>query len=321
MFTTPPDLLVDLDVPHRVGPPLGALTWYRTGGPAALLASPGDADQLSAVVTRCREAGVAWRVLGAGANLLVRDAGFDGVVVRLDAPGFRKIQVRDSRIVAGGGVDLFKLVPHSARAGLDGLVQVAGIPATVGGAVRMNAGGSFGDVGSRVDRLTVLTEGLVTDSGQSHGGNTQGGQIESWGRDRLDFGYRRSNLDSAVVVEAEFALTPADPAALLKRYKEIYQLKKNSQPMGDKSAGCCFKNPPAEAFAHGDPRPAGRLVDEAGLKGYTVGGATVSPIHANFITARPGATTSADILAVIEHVQRVVRDHHGVTLQREIVVW
>ena len=305
MLTTPPDLLADLEVPHRVGAPLGALTWYRSGGPAAILASPTDTAQLAAVARRCREAGVPWRVLGAGANLLVRDAGVDAVVVRLDAPAFKQIQTGTDRLTAGGGVDLFKLVPHSARAGLDGLVQVAGIPATVGGAVRMNAGGGFGDVGSAVDRLRLLTGD---------------GEILERSRDQLTFGYRSSDLGAAVVIQAEFALTPADPAALLTRYKEIYRLKKDSQPMGDKSAGCCFKNPPAQAFADGPARPAGWLIDHAGLKGYRVGGATVSPIHANFVTARPG-TPSDDILAVLDHVQRVVHETHGVTLQREIVVW
>ncbi len=306
MFATPPDLLADLDVPHQTAAPLGALTWYRTGGPAAILARPTGPASLAAVLRRCRKAGVACRVLGAGANLLVRDEGFDGVVVRLDHAGFKTIDVRGDRVVAGAGVDLFKLVPRSARAGLDGLVQVAGIPATVGGAIRMNAGGAFGDIGSAVARLTVMTPDA---------------QVRTLDRPHLTFGYRRSNLADSFILEAEFALTPADPVTLTRRYKEIYGIKKDSQPMGDKSAGCCFKNPPAEAFGNLPPMPAGQLVDQAGLKGYAVGGATVSPLHANFVTARPGATTSADLLAVMQHVQRVVEEKFGVRLEREVVVW
>ncbi|MEO1237622.1 MAG: UDP-N-acetylenolpyruvoylglucosamine reductase, partial [Planctomycetota bacterium] len=194
-----------------------------------------------------------------------------------------------------------KLVPASARAGLSGLVHVAGIPATVGGAVHMNAGGAFGDIGESVRRVRVMSDA---------------GQVFDCDRDDLDFGYRRTNIYEPFILEAEFALDPADPERLMKRYKEIYLHKKNSQPMGDKSAGCCFKNPPPEVGA-----PAGRLIDETGLKGFSIGGASVSDVHANFVVADPKTATSADVLAVMDHVEAVVRDKFGVALERELVVW
>lgn len=302
-FTVPSDLLADLNIRHTPDAPLGALTWYRTGGHAAILASPSNAAQLSELTARCRERNVPMLILGAGANLLVRDEGVDAVVVRLDDPNFKQITIDEKThtITAGAGVDLFKLVPASARAGLEGLVHVAGIPATIGGAVRMNAGGAFGDIGESVKRVQVMSDA---------------GQVYYRDQDDLDFGYRHTNIAAPFILEVEFALTPDEPAALMKRYKEIYLHKKNSQPMGDKSAGCCFKNPPAEVGA-----TAGQLIDQSELKGFSIGGASVSEVHANFVVAEPGKTTSADLLAVMEHVEQTVRDRQGIDLEREVVVW
>jgi UDP-N-acetylmuramate dehydrogenase len=184
---------------------------------------------------------------------------------------------------------------------MEGLVHVAGIPATIGGAVRMNAGGAFGDIGESVKRVQVMSDA---------------GQVYYRDQDDLEFGYRRTNIAAPFILEIEFELIRDDPAALMKRYKEIYLHKKNSQPMGDKSAGCCFKNPPAEVGA-----TAGQLIDRSGLKGFSIGGASVSEVHANFVVAEPGKTTTADVLAVIKHVEQAVAARHGVDLEREIVVW
>ncbi|MEM9914779.1 MAG: UDP-N-acetylmuramate dehydrogenase [Planctomycetota bacterium] len=302
-FTVRPDLLADLNIKHAVDAPLGALTWYRTGGHAAILASPSNAAQLSELTARCRERNVPMKILGAGANLLVRDEGVDAVVVRLDDPNFKQIAIdeKSATITAGAGVDLFKLVPASARAGLDGLVHVAGIPATIGGAVRMNAGGAFGDIGESVKRVQVMSDA---------------GQVYYRDRDDLEFNYRHTNISAPFILEVEFDLVASDPEELMKRYKEVYLYKKNSQPMGDKSAGCCFKNPPADVGVS-----AGKLIDQAGLKGFSIGGASVSELHANFVVAEPGQTTSSDLLAVIEHVQQTVAQKHGIDLEREVVVW
>ena len=302
------DLLEGTGVRHTVDVPLAPRTWYKTGGPAAVLAHPGSPDELAAVVGRCRDAGVSIYALGSGANLLVRDAGVDGVVVRLDGPAWRAIYIEGTTVTAGAGVDLFTLVTTVARAGLDGLSHVAGIPASVGGAVRMNAGGAYGDLGRAVSRVRVMG---------------RDGEIYDRTADDLEFGYRRVNLDEPFILEAEFELSEADPDAVMRRVKEIFLHKKNSQPLGAKSAGCCFKNPPpppppgegAEPYA-----TAGQLIDRAGLKGHALGGASVSEVHANFLVAEPG-TPAADIIALMDHVQATVADRFGVTLEREVVVW
>ncbi|MEX1015247.1 MAG: UDP-N-acetylmuramate dehydrogenase [Phycisphaeraceae bacterium] len=303
--------LADLNVPYERDVPLGPRTWYGVGGPAEVLASPASIAQLGQLVARCREAGVVMRVLGSGANLLVRDEGVPGVVVQLDAPTFGTVQREGNLLRVGAGADLFKLVLEAARLGLGGLETVAGIPASVGGAVRMNAGGAFGDIGTNVRRVQVMAEN---------------GQVYYRDRDDLVFAYRRTNIAAPFILEVEFELTEDDPEALMKRVKEIFLYKKNSQPMGAASAGCAFKNPPAEEAADAGGasgvtrQSAGKLIDEAGLKGYRHGAAHVSEVHANFIAAEKGAT-AADILAVIDHVQQVVRERFGVALEREVVVW
>ena len=306
-FNTPPDLLDGLNVPVTRDAPLAPRTWYRTGGNAALYAQPDTPEQLAAVLARCAERGVPFFVLGAGANLLVADAGVDGVVLRLDAAGFKRLAIDpDARsVIAGAGVDLFKLVPATAKAGLDGLVQVAGIPASVGGAVRMNAGGAPGDISRGVVRVRVMeVDGTVRDVP----------------RDDIHFGYRHTDLSAPLILETQWQLAAGDPAELTARYKTLYAKKLASQPMGDKSAGCCFRNPPADGPGSADGATAGMLIDRAGLKGFRVGGAEVSPLHANFVTAAPDSTT-ADVLAVMTHVEDVVERAYGVRLHREVVVW
>ncbi len=303
-FHTPPDLLRGLAAPAKANVPLAPRTWYRTGGSAAVYTQPENPDQLAAVLARAHEHGVPFYVLGSGANLLVADAGVDGVVIRLDAPGFRKMAVdaEARRVVAGAGADLFKLVPATAKAGLDGLVQVAGIPASVGGAVRMNAGGAPGDISRGLTRVRVM-------DGR--------GDVNDLPRDAICFGYRHTDIAAPLILEAEWRLDAGDPRGLTALYKTLYARKRDSQPMGDKSAGCCFRNPPPGAT---DGATAGMLIDRAGLKGFRVGGAEVSPLHANFVTAAPGSTT-ANVLAVMDHVADTVDRVFGVRLQREVVVW
>ncbi|MFA9479690.1 UDP-N-acetylmuramate dehydrogenase [Phycisphaerales bacterium AB-hyl4] len=296
------DLLADLNIAHERNVPLGPKTWYGVGGPAEVLATPASIAQLGELAVRCHEANVPLRVLGSGANLLVSDEGVPGVVVQLSEPAFTNVEREGTMLRVGAGADLFKLVLDSTREGLAGLETVAGIPASVGGAVRMNAGGAYGDIGSSVSRVQVMS------------GN---GQV--YYRDRADlvFSYRKTNIVAPLILQVEFALEEDDPETLMKRVKEIFFYKKNSQPMGAASAGCAFKNPPAEAA---DGAGAGKLIDQAGLKGYRHGRAHVSEVHANFIAADEGAT-AADVLAVISHVQQTVRERFDVELEREVVVW
>ena len=294
------DLLEDLNIPFETDVPLGEKTWYRVGGKAAVLATPGSIAQLTALASRCNERGVPMYVLGSGANLLVADEGVQGVVVQLTDPAFRHLSAEGNILSVGAGFDLFKLVMEATRRGMGGLEVLAGIPASVGGAVRMNAGGAFGDIGASVAKVQVMSDC---------------GQVYYRDRDDLVFSYRKSNIVAPVILSVDFEVTPRDPDELSKRVKEIFIYKKNSQPMAEQSAGCAFKNPPEEVGA-----TAGQLIDRAGLKGFAIGSAHVSDVHANFIVAEQGGKAN-DVRAVMDHVQQTVADRFGVTLQREVVIW
>ncbi|MFW5681863.1 MAG: UDP-N-acetylmuramate dehydrogenase [Phycisphaeraceae bacterium] len=303
-LSSPADLLADLSIQLEPDADLGPRTWYGIGGRAEVLAHPDSPETLAELVRRCRESDVPMRILGSGANLLVVDR-VPGVVVTLDAPAFRAVVYEDDHaVVAGAGVDLMKLVLETARKGLSGLEHCAGIPATVGGAVRMNCGGAFGDIASAVRSVRVVT-------GE--------GELIERTKDELGFGYRRSDLADQIVVDVHFALTPDEPHDLMRRVKEIFFYKKNSQPMADRSAGCAFKNPAPDPETD-VVRSAGKLIDDAGLKNHRVGGAWVSERHANFVVADESAAPR-DILRVIEDVERTVEEVHNIRLEREVVVW
>lgn len=276
---------------------LAPLTWFGLGGPARFFIEPESVDQLAAVIKRLSDARIPIYVLGSGSNLLVRDEGVDGAVIHLSKPAFAEVQIDGRCVRVGAGADMMHLVNNLCRAGLGGIEPVAGIPGTLGGHIRMNAGGAFGEIGSAVASVTMI-------DGEGH--------LYTRHRDELMFGYRRSNITGKIVVEAVLELRPENPEQLTRRMKEIWVYKKNSQPMSEPSAGCTFKNP--------DGQSAGKLIDMAGLKGASVGGAMVSRRHANFIVAREG-TRSADVLALIEHVQSMVESRFGVKLQTEVVIW
>lgn len=290
-------------LPHVCHALLGPMTWYGVGGRAAVLARPLNVEQLAALVRRCRDDGVAVYVLGSGANLLVADEGVDGVVVRLDARAFSQVRIEGTGVTAGAGCDLRRLVLDTAKAGLGGLACMAGIPASVGGAVRMNAGGAFGEIGRCVRRVRVLDDA---------------GNIVDLDRRQIQFGYRHTSITAPFILEAEFDLTPGDPAALRARVKEIFDLKTGTQPLAAHSAGCTFKNPPPGPT--GKVLPAGMLIDRAGLKGHAIGGASVSRHHANFIVCGDGCT-AGHVIALMQHVEQAVHQRFGVRLQREVVVW
>ena len=293
---------VGVDAVHRdVG--LGEMTWFGVGGAADRYVEPGSLEGLVGVVRGCAEGGDRLRVLGKGANLLVADEGVGGVVVKLSGDWFRRVEIDgESGVVrVGAGAELERLVTGTVRAGLGGLEVLAGVPATVGGAIRMNAGGAFGEIGSVVRSVTVM------------GGDGEQRVVNS---DQCGFGYRRSAFRDEVVVGAEFALQPGDPVKLRERLKEVMAYKRDSQPMAASSAGCCFKNPDKDVSEKG----AGRLIDEAGLKGLRMGGAEVSQRHANFIVLHEGARAD-DVVRLMSEVQRRVAERFGVELVREVVVW
>ncbi len=307
MSASSASLFGDLDVEVVPDAPIGTMTWFGIGGRADLLVVPRSIEALATLVRRCDREGTPLRVLGGGANLLVADEGVDGIVVRLSAPAFREIaynRTGETRLLrAMGGADLARTLMDATRRGLEGLSQMAGIPGTVGGAIRMNAGGAFGAVGDAVRSVTCIT---------------RRGELVNYPAGELRFEYRRTNIPDPVIASATFALEPADPVALRKRVKEIFAYKKSTQPLADHSAGCAFKNPL-------DPEteervPAGRLIDRAGLKECAVGSASVSRHHANFIVTAPGGRAD-DVLQLLELVRRRVYEHCGIELELEVVVW
>jgi UDP-N-acetylmuramate dehydrogenase len=278
--------------------PLAPLLWFRLGGPATYFASPRQFDELVALLRRCREEGIAFRILGGGSNVLVRDEGVDALVIHLESPFFADVTVRDNVVEAGAAVPLTALISHSARAGLGGLEILTGIPGTVGGSLRGNAGGRQGAIGQFVRRATVI------DSAD---------EIQVRERDDLSFVDRTSNLDEPVILSAEFELAPEDPEAVVRRMRRIWIIKKENQPYGHQLSGCIFKNPSPDVSA-------GALIDQAGLKGTRFGGAEVSDRHANFIVAHPGAKSS-DVLQLIERIQQRVWQQFGYELELQIQVW
>ncbi len=281
----------------REAEPLAPHTWFRLGGPVEFFAEPGTVDELTALVRRCHDAGVQIRVLGGGSNLLVRDDGVEGMVVRLSAPAFSEIAVQSGTVTCGGGAKLGHVVSTVVREGLAGLETLVGIPGTVGGALHGNAGSRGGDVGQWTSRATVMT---------------RSGEILQREREDLVFSYRQSSLDELVILACQFQMEEDDPQELTKRMQTQWIVKRAAQPAGDKPAGSIFKNPRGIS--------AGMLIEQAGLKATRVGGAEVSERHANFIVVSPEAK-SADVLKLIELVRSRVAEHLGVELETEIEIW
>jgi UDP-N-acetylmuramate dehydrogenase len=296
-----------LDVQVELDAPLAPHTWYGIGGKADALVRPQSAEALATLLRRCRRNGMAVRVLGSGANLLVDDEGVDGVVIKLDAECFKGFQLNaegaPNLVRAGGGRDMGKTATECVRLGLAGLEPMIGIPATIGGAIRMNAGGKFGAIGDVVRSVDLV--------------NWEG-ELRTYRREDVAFEYRHTNLPAGIVTTAVFELRPSDPVALRERMKEISAYKASVQPLSANSAGCMYKNPV-------DPRTgqrisAGKLIDEAGLKGTRVGKAVVSDQHGNFLVAEPGARAS-DMMALAEQVAEETFRRTGVRLEREVVFW
>lgn len=291
-------------------------TWFGIGGRADALAAPCSADELLA----CLDMDPGARILGDGANLLVHDAGVGELVVSLAQGEFVRVEQLPGRegapdadaavLRVGAGANLPKLIVEVVRLGLGGIEGLGGIPASIGGALVMNAGGAFGQIADVVRRVHALD---------------RSGHAVTLDRAQIDFGYRRSGLGELILTGCDLELHRGDPAALRTRLKEVMAFKKQSQPMGEKSAGCCYKNPTlaapiAEIGEAGARVSAGLLIDRAGCKGLARGGAVVSERHANFITVADGAR-AAEVISLMEEVERRVRDRFGVVLEREVIVW
>ncbi len=301
------NLFGDLNVEAIPDAHVGAMTWYGIGGHADVLVSPQSIDDLLMLFRRCRQTETPIRILGAGANLLVCDEGVDGVVVKLDAPALKQTTFspdqNETLLLAMAGADMAKTLMDAARRGLDGLTQMAGIPATIGGAVRMNAGGAFGTVSEHIKRVDCITNN---------------GELRTYDREDIQFGYRYCSIKDPIILATTFCLHAADPIEIRKRVKEIFAFKKSTQPLADHSAGCTFKNPI-------DPKTnqttsAGQLIDEAGLKGMQIGGAMISTQHANFIVTKPEATAT-DVRQLIDIMKSEVKAKFGIVLEHEVKLW
>jgi UDP-N-acetylmuramate dehydrogenase len=274
--------------------PFGALTTYRVGGTAALSFTIEDERDLELVHRARHESDIALIVLGRGSNTLVADSGFSGLVVML-GENFARIDVEGSTVRAGGAASLPVLARTTAAAGLRGLEWAVGVPGSVGGAVRMNAGGHGSDVAAGVRRVRVV--------------DLDSGKDEEVPADRLALAYRHSSIGPCdVVVWAEFALRRGDPAEAEEEVASIVRWRRSNQP-GGQNAGSVFTNPAGDS--------AGRLIDEAGLKGFRVGTARVSEKHANFIQADEGGSAD-DVLRLMREVSNRVWEAFGVRLRPEV---
>jgi UDP-N-acetylmuramate dehydrogenase len=290
-------LLTGFEKIVRRGELMGMYTWFQLGGPAEYMAEPHDAEQLMALIRRCRDESVPVRLLGNGSNILVQDKGVPGLVLRLSEPAFCQIKIESHTIRAGGGARLGQVVTTAVHGGLAGLETLVAIPGTLGGALHGNAGTHGGDIGQWTIEASVIT---------------YAGEMFTRSRDDLVFGYRESSLDELVIFDARLELEPDDPQELARRLQKQWIVRKASQPMGHQCAGCVFKNPRGVS--------AGELIERAGLKGTRIGGAVVSDRHANFIVAEADCT-SQDVLRLIDLVRDQVRDRLGVELELELEIW
>jgi len=276
--------------------PLARYTTYRLGGPARYVVLPADPDDVAKALDMAQERGLPWLALGLGSNVLVKDAGFPGVVIRI-GKGLDRFEMKGATAIVGAGLATPLLARRTAEAGFAGVERFIGIPGTVGGGVYMNAGAHGAEFAE------VLTEATVMDAK---------GKIKQVPRKQISFKYRSSNLGVVVVLEAKLALIEEPPAKLKEVQARLFRWRKAGTPFDQPCCGSVFKNP-------GGPRTAGMVIDEAGLKGFTIGGAQVSSLHANYIV-NTGNATAGDVLKVIEHVRKTVAKKTGVELELEVKV-
>lgn len=277
-----------------VDEPLSRHTTLRVGGPAGLLVAADTLRDLKTTLDLCSSHSVPWFVIGKGSNLLVSDAGYDGVMIQLGVD-FRKIKRTEEGLQAGAAAALPLLVQAALREELGGLAFAVGIPGTVGGAIAGNAGAHGACIGDRISSVTLLDSC---------------GTLRHCNRSELRFTYRASSIESdQVIVEALLVLQAADPAKIRGEMERNFKRRKQTQPTGLPSAGSVFKNPGRQS--------AGKLIEDAGLKGMSVGDAQISLRHANYLVNR-GSARAADVFALIRTVQQRVHATSGIRLEPEV---
>jgi UDP-N-acetylmuramate dehydrogenase len=275
--------------------PLAPLTTFRIGGPAALYLEAEDEGDLTVAAEAIGAARIPWIVIGKGSNILVSDRGFPGLVLRL-GKGYRWAARDGARLHAGGSMPLPALAGVALAHSLSGLEFGVAIPASVGGAVRMNAGAHRGSMDQVLERIELYSVAQARRSAASV--------------DQAGFRYRHSDLpESSIVIGASLRLHPGEPPDIRRQMDEARAWRKATQPLAEPNCGSVFKNPQGDHAA--------RLVEEAGAKGLSVGAAMVSEKHSNFIVARPG-TTAADVHRLIRLIQDRVAERFGVALEPEV---
>lgn len=276
---------------------LAGLTTFRIGGPAFAFISCESIEDIQRAIAYAEAEGKSVRPIGGGSNLLIDDAGVDAVVI--DISKLKSVQHEGTRVIADAGAKLTSVIGYAARKGLAGIEGIAGIPGTIGGAIAMNAGGKYGEIGDAVEAVDVIT---------------QSGDLIRMSKAELNFGYRCSSLNNGIVVRVFLQLDEGESRSLTARAAEISRAKVAAQPYTQFSAGCIFRNP--QGSEHG----AGKLVDMAGLKGERAGDAMISDRHANFIV-NCGEARAADVISLIERAQARVENSFGVKLQTEVKRW
>lgn len=274
--------------------PMSEYTTLRLGGPADYLATPASPEEVAALLAEARANGIPVTVIGRGSNLLVLDGGIRGLVMRIGKP-LSRVTVRGNRLRAQAGAMLSAAAVSAADADLSGLEFASGIPGTVGGGIRMNAGA----YGGELSQVVTEVSGVLPD-----------GTLRTFAAEEMAFGYRRSAVDALglIVTEAVFSLENGERAAIRARMAELNARRAEKQPLDVPSAGSTFKRP--------EGAYAAALIDQCGLKGYTIGGARVSVKHAGFLVNT--GSSAADYLALVHHVQQVVAERTGITLEPEI---
>ncbi len=273
--------------------PLARYNTWRIGGPARYLAMPADSEDVARALELAHDRGLPWVVLGLGSNVLVKDSGFPGVVIRL-GKGLDRFEMKGATAIIGGSMPTPILARRTAEAGFAGVERFIGIPGTVGGGIYMNAGCHGAEFSEVVTEVTVMDPR---------------GKVKQLSRKQISFKYRSTNLEG-IVLEAKLVLGEESPAKLKELQSKLLRWRKAGTPFDQPCCGSAFPNPP------GGTKTAGMLIDECGLKGFTIGGAQVSTLHANYIINK-GTATASDVLKVIEHVRKTVAKKTGITLELE----
>jgi UDP-N-acetylmuramate dehydrogenase len=281
--------------------PTARYSTYRIGGPATVLL-PKAADDVGAALRLAADARVPWFAIGLGSNILLPDDGLEALVIRM-GKGLDRVEHGQDSWTIGAGLPAPLAARRTAEAGFAGLHIFVGVPGTVGGGVYMNAGCHGGDWSEVVQAVTVVDQ-TGTDSVVN--------------RKDIPFSYRRSGLNGRLVLETRVRLRPEEPGRLEEAVAEMFEWRQRGTPFNQPCCGSVFKNPAGPSWKRDDgPRTAGQLIEAAGLKGFSIGSAQVSPMHANYFVNCGGAK-AADVRKLIEHVQQVVEERFGVRLEPEV---